>query len=82
MHLGINLLLLADPPGKCRWLEKKLPIRKGGVSKPFQVMEKENRLSLKMTILLEKTVCYGWLDEQKHDPSSDEVKPDKEISLI
>lgn len=44
MHLGINLLLLTGPPGKHRWLEKNVPIRKGGLSKPFQVMEKENRL--------------------------------------
>jgi len=44
MHLGINLLLLADPPGKHRWLGENLPIRKGGVSKHFQVMKEENRL--------------------------------------
>lgn len=45
IHLGINLLVLADPPGKHRWLgKKKLPIRKGGIPKPFQVMKEENIL--------------------------------------
>lgn len=69
IHLGINLLVLADSPGKHRWLGKKITYQKRRKIKTFSSNERrkyiatENDNTAREDCLLQVTA-----DEQKHHP--------------